>query len=205
MHILNEHKLSENFNKRGITVKMFDTFDEIMQEILSILPAGASVGIGNSQTLKQMQMTERLVKCGHMVYDKTFGKNADEIIALKRKSLLTDYYISGANAISQEGHIVNIDHSGNRVAALSYGPKHVFIIAGKNKIAPNLMDAIARAKNIAAPLNAQRAGYHPPCVAAGVCVDCYSEMRVCNVLSIIEGQSDPARMTVFIADEDAGF
>jgi len=112
---------------------------------------------------------------------------------------------SGTNAISIEGHIVNIDHSGNRVAAMTYGPDKVIIVIGKNKIEDTLEQAMTRARNHAAPLNAIRAGYNPPCIEKKQCVDCKSKERVCYNLSIIEGQFKADRMRLFIVEEEAGF
>ncbi len=100
---------------------------------------------------------------------------------------------------------MNVDHSGNRVAAISFGPDHVMIVVGKNKIAATLEEAIQRVKNIACPLNAKRAGFHPPCVALNRCVDCVSEERVCNILSIVEGQTDSSRIKLLVVDEECGF
>lgn len=100
---------------------------------------------------------------------------------------------------------MNIDHSGNRVAAMIFGPDKVIIVVGKNKICETLNDAIERAKNVSAPLNAKRAGYNPPCLDIGRCLDCTSKDRVCFNLVVIEGQYDRNRMKLFIVNEDYGF
>lgn len=100
---------------------------------------------------------------------------------------------------------MNIDHSGNRVAGILYGPEHVVLVAGRNKVVPTLEEAIQRARNVAAPLNAKRAGLHPPCAEVGRCVDCRSADRVCNALVVIEGQSDPERIKVVLVEEEMGF
>ena len=104
-----------------------------------------------------------------------------------------------------EGHIVNMDHSGNRVAAMLYGPENVVIIVGINKVVDTLDEAIFRVRNIASPKNAKRAGLNPPCVDIHECVDCRSRDRVCNNLVIIEGQHDMNRMKVCIVNEVEGF
>ncbi|MPM81321.1 hypothetical protein SDC9_128373 [bioreactor metagenome] len=118
---------------------------------------------------------------------------------------MADWYITGTNAVSKEGHIVNIDHSGNRAAAMIYGPDNVIIVIGRNKICDTLDDAVKRARNISAPMNAKRAGYNPPCLQLNRCVDCKSDERVCFNLVIIEGQFVKDRMKLFIVDEEAGF
>jgi len=197
--------LVQNFKKRNIKVLWFNSFTEVKQYLLEQIPTYATIGIGNSKTLKSMEITQTLCHRGNTVFDKTLGKDKEEVRELKRNSLLTDCYISGANAVSIDGRIVNIDHSGNRVAAIAYGPDKVYIIVGKNKIASTHSEAVQRAKNISAPLNAKRTGYNPPCVAAGHCTDCNSPERVCYILSTVEGQYAEGRLTLLIANEDEGF
>lgn len=133
------------------------------------------------------------------------AENKDEITKLKKKSLHADYFITGTNAISVEGHLVNMDHSGNRVAAMIYGPENVIVVIGTNKIVDSLDNAIKRARNIAAPANAKRAGLNPPCASIGECVDCRSSERACNNLVVIEGQNVKDRMKVFIINESLGY
>ena len=199
------NQMKDNFKKRNIEALWFNSFNDIKAYLLAEIPNNATIGIGNSQTLKNMGITQAFVSNGNVVYDKELGKNPNEIKELKRKSLLVDYYISGSNAVSVDGKIVNIDHSGNRVAAITYGPDKVFIIVGKNKIVATYNEAIERAKNTAAPMNAKRAGYNPPCVSARHCVNCLSAERVCNIVSTIEGQHIKGRLTLLIANEEAGF
>lgn len=198
-------KIKNNFKSRNVEVEFFQRLDEVKDRILELIPPENTVGIANSQTLKKIMISHELTNRGNIVYDKTFAQNKEESILLKKKALLTDWYITGTNSISIEGHIVNIDHSGNRVAAMTYGPDKVIVVIGKNKIEESLEKAIKRARNHAAPLNAIRAGYNPPCIEKKQCVDCKSKERVCYNLSIIEGQFDPERMRLFIVDEEAGF
>lgn len=198
-------ELENNFLSRNIEVQWFDTFGEVKNYLLNNIPKEATVGIGHSQTLQKIGIAEALIGRGNEVYDKELGSTHDEIKRLKKLSLLADYYISGSNAVSVDGRIVNIDHSGNRVAALSYGPERVYIVVGRNKITNTYVDAIKRAKNIASPQNAKRAGYNPPCVSIGYCIDCLSPERVCNIVSIIEGQHVKGRITLLIVNADAGY
>lgn len=197
--------LISNLGQRNITGYFVSNLNDARDKIMELLPDSGTVGIGNSKTLKDMEITHFLERRGYSVLDKTFAASREEARDLKRRALLADCYISGSNAISLEGHIVNIDHSGNRAAALIYGPYKVIIVIGKNKIVPTLNDAIGRARNLAAPLNAKRAKMNPPCVDIGHCIDCRHPERVCNNLLIIEGQTDPHRMSVIIVGEDHGF
>lgn len=123
----------------------------------------------------------------------------------KARNKVLDWYITGTNAISIEGHLVNIDHSGNRVAAMIYGPEKVIVVIGTNKIVNTLDEAVKRVKNISAPANAKRAGLNPPCIELGECIDCKSSERACNNFVVIEGQAVKGRMTVLIVNESLGF
>lgn len=205
---MNEEKLKrliENFKLKNIDVLCFDTLKDVKSYILNIVPIECTIGIGHSATLQKINITRCLLERGNIVYDKELAKNQEECKSLKKKALTTDWYITGSNAISLDGRIVNVDHSGNRVAAISFGPDNVIIVVGKNKIVDSLEEAIKRVKNISCPLNAKRAGFNPPCVTLNRCVDCVSEERVCNSLLIIEGQSDSKRIKLFIVNEECGF
>ncbi len=205
MNIEQFNELKKNFKERNIEVEYFQTLEEVKGYIFSIIPTECSVGIGHSATLQGMDITKSLLARGNTVYDKELAKNPEESRRLKKRALLTDWYISGSNAISVDGRIVNVDHSGNRVAAISFGPDKVLIVVGKNKVVDTLDKAIKRVKNIACPLNAKRAGFNPPCVTLNKCVDCVSDERVCNSLSIIEGQADSSRLKLLIVNEEYGY
>lgn len=205
MNVEKLKKLVGNFKLRNIEVQYFDTLEDVKSYILNIVPIECSIGIGHSATLQKINITDCLLERGNIVYDKELAKNREECKFLKKKSLTTDWYITGSNAISLDGRIVNVDHSGNRVAAISFGPDNVIIVVGRNKIVDSLDEAIKRVKNVACPLNAKRAGFNPPCVTLNRCVDCVSTERVCNSLSIIEGQSDSNRIKLFIVNDECGF
>ena len=119
MDIEIKNKITRNFKSRNIEVCVFDTIREAKEQILALIPETATIGIGHSATLEAMKLTALLCDRGNLVYDKTLADSKAESRNLKRQALLTDWYVSGANAVSMEGHIVNMDHSGNRVAALS--------------------------------------------------------------------------------------
>lgn len=198
-------RLIRNFRLRNIDVCYFDTLEDAAKRILNIVSESSTVGIGHSATLQRMNITKALIKRGNIVYDKETAEDKQECILLKKKALTADWYITGSNAVSADGHIVNVDHSGNRVAAITFGPEYVIIVVGINKIVDTLDEAIKRVKNVACPMNARRAGLNPPCVKLNKCVDCVSPERVCNTLSIIEGQADKNRMKIFIVNEKLGF
>lgn len=198
-------KLINNFKSRNIEVMCFHNLDDVKSEILNLISTEVSIGIGHSETIQKMDITKILKERGNIVFDKEMAKDKEECKSLKKKALLADLYVTGSNAISVDGRIVNVDHSGNRVAAITFGPDNVIIVVGKNKIVDTWGEAIRRVKDIACPLNAKRAGFNPPCVKLNKCVDCNSTERVCNSLSIIEGQSVKGRIKIFIINEDLGF
>ena len=198
-------EIIRNFKSRNIDVVFFEKLEEVKDRIMELIPVSCTIGIGNSQTLKEINISKLLMERGSIVFDKTLAESNEESKQIKKRSLLTDWYITGTNAISKKGHIVNIDHSGNRVAAMMYGPDNVIIVVGKNKICETLDDAIHRVRDISVPLNAKRAGYNPPCLKLNKCVDCKTDERVCFNLAIIEGQFVKDRMKLFIVNEEIGF
>ena len=132
-----DESLIENFKVRNIEVEYFDSVNLLNDKLDNMIPADCTVGIGHSKTLEKINITNHLLDRGNNVYDKTLGKTNDEVNSLKKKALISDWYITGSNAVSEAGHIVNIDHSGNRVASMHYGPEKVLIIVGKNKVVPH--------------------------------------------------------------------
>lgn len=137
----------------------------------------------------------------------TFNKDLskEEMIELRRRSLLVDLYITSSNAITEAGHLVNLDMIGNRVAAMMFGPKHVLLIIGRNKICNDLEDAMIRVKNFAAPVNVLRLEKKNPCLKTGVCHDCSSPERICNYWTIMEKCFEKKRIKVILVNEDLGF
>lgn len=205
MKIESISKLKENFRLRNIEVEFFDALEEVKSYILNAIPIESTVGIGHSITLQRINMTNALLTRGNIVFDKELAKDREECKTLKKKALIADWYITGSNAVSVDGRIVNVDHSGNRVAAITFGPDKVIIVVGQNKVVDTLDEAINRVKNISCPLNAKRAGLNPPCVTLNRCVDCVAKERVCNILSIVEGQADSNRIKLCIVNEECGF
>lgn len=191
-----------NFEQRNIKAEFYNDVEEVNNRILELIPQDCSVGVGHSTTLEEFNIIKELSDRGNEVIDKSIAIDDKQCKAIKKKALTADWYISSSNAVSLDGQIVNIDHSGNRVAPLMYGPDNVVIVVGVNKIADNLEEAINRAKNIAAVKNAKRTGYKPPCIYLNKCVDCTSSERICNYLTIIQGQYDKDRLRILIVDQE---
>jgi len=128
----------------------------------------------------------------------------EEFVERRRKSLLVDLFITGTNAVTEDGQLVNLDMFGNRVAALTFGPKHVAVIVGRNKIVPSLDEAMFRVKNIAAPANAMRLDKKTPCVKTSYCDECKSPDRICNTWTITEKSYPKGRVKVVLVNQDLG-
>jgi L-lactate utilization protein LutB len=173
-----------------------------------ILPGtkAKKISYGNSLTVKSTGIFEDMMKNPDLEFIEVFPSNAspDEITQLKRDALQSDLFFSGTNAVTEEGQLVNLDSLGNRVAGITFGPKHVVIMVGRNKIVPTLDDAIDRIKGIAAPANARRLKKDTPCAKTGKCDDCNSPDRICNTWTITEKSKPVGRIQIVIIDEDLG-
>ena len=184
--------------------------EEALQSILQRLPSQATVGAGDSLTLKQIGVFEELERRGFTLFW-PFGENVakEERRNVARRALLADVFLSSSNALTMDGKIVNVDASGNRVAGMIFGPKKAIIVVGVNKIVKNTEEALERIRKVAGPLNAKRIREERnwellPCVKIGECVDCNAENRICNVTTIIEKKPRTLDMTIIIVGEKLG-
>ena len=176
-----------------------------IEKALSLIPAGATIGVGGSWTLKELGIPEQLAKNGHTVYDHNIpGLTMEESLALRRKELLSDVFLSGANAITLDGQLVNTDGSGNRVAAMSFGPKKVIVIVGVNKIVSDLDAAMERIETVAAPINNKRLDRPNPCTITGMCMDCQGSTRICNITSILHKRPPAIDFHGIVVGEERG-
>jgi L-lactate utilization protein LutB len=136
-------------------------------------------------------------------YDKSLSP--EKSLERRRQSLLVDLYITGSNAVTETGQLVNLDMIGNRVGALTFGPKNVIILVGRNKIVPDLDDAMFRIKNYAAPVNTMRLDKKTPCAKTSFCTDCKSPDRICNTWTITEKSFPKKRIKIILINKDLGF
>ena len=123
----------------------------------------------------------------------------------KKKGITGQIFLTGTNALTEDGRLVNIDGIGNRVSAMAFGPETVFVVAGINKIVPDLDSALDRIKNVVSPLNARRLNLDLPCARLGRCTDCNHDLRICNVVTIIEGKPLHTNLKVVLVGEELGF
>ena len=199
-------RVAAGLKERGFETAIKRTEAEITAHVASLVTTGASVGVGGSVTVRSLGIPEMLTRRGNTVHDHwREGLSKDEVYETRRKQLTADFFLTSANAITLDGRLVNIDGAGNRVAAMSFGPRHVIVIAGANKIARDLDDALWRVRNIASPQNCKRLGLKTPCAVTGRCHDCGPESSVCRIVSIIEYKPTAMDYTVILTPLALGF
>ncbi|NLI82474.1 MAG: lactate utilization protein [Deltaproteobacteria bacterium] len=177
----------------------------VLEEILPKLEV-KSVSWGGSMTFPATGLYETLKDNPRMQVLDTYDRSLspEENIERRRRSLLVDLFITGTNAVTETGKLVNLDGVGNRVAGITFGPRHVVILVGRNKLVPELEDAMFRIKNYAAPANAMRLDRKTPCAATSFCEECNSPDRICNAWSVLEKSFPKGRIKVVLINEDLG-
>lgn len=192
---------AQSLRGRGFAVRRFDTGEQAAQYLEQTLH-GCTIGFGGSRTAEQLGLFERL---GHS--NTVFWHWKQDFDAACTGAAGARVYITSANALAETGELVNIDGYGNRVSATAYGPERVIFVIGKNKLAPDLEQAIRRARNVAAPLNARRLHKNTPCAAGPLrCYDCRSPERCCRALMVLWGRPTAiGEAEVLLIDEELGF
>ena len=178
---------------------------EALQKALELIPKGASVGWGGATTAIEIGLLDAVRNGPYRAIDRELCKTEEDRLHSERECLFADVFLTGANGISIDGQMVNIDGRGNRAAAIIYGPKTVLVVAGMNKVVDTLEDAIQRARTVAAPINQQRFGHPNPCTVSGVCMDCKSETCICNQIVITRHCRPVERIKFILVGEDLGF
>jgi len=197
-------KTLRNLEAREFKAFYFRTAGEAREAIIRMVPPGATVGFGGSKTVRDMGLVEALA--GRTVYDHwKAGLNPVEILDIRKKQLTAGVFITGTNALTEKGELVNKDGVGNRVNSMAFGPGMAIVIAGINKIVPDVEAGIRRIKEIAAPMRNRSLNTKNPCVEAGKCMDCNRETRICRILSILERRPSNSDIRVVIAGEAMGF
>lgn len=199
-------KVAEALKSRNINAHIVSTKEEARQKALSLIDPKEKVNFGGSITLKDTGLLEELRKKDYKLIDRDLLNSSFYMKQwVMKNSAAEGVYLSGANAITEEGMIVNMDGWGNRINAINYGPDKVIIIAGKNKIVNNLDSAIERIKKVAGPMNTKRLKKNTPCAKTGECSDCRSDERICNILSVVQFQNNPDRIHVILVEENLGY
>ena len=200
----------KNLKRNGFDARFAENSDAVKKIILGSIPKNAIVGVGDSATVRQIRIIEELEKKGirvlnpfsrELTTDRAKTEARDNI---SRQIFSCDVLVSGTNAVTRDGRLVNVDAVGNRVASMIFGPKQVLVIVGKNKIVKNVDEALYRIKNLIAPFHARTKGFTTPCAQSGKCTDCKAPKRICSVTSIMEKRPWRTEVSVILVNEDLG-
>jgi len=195
----------KNLKVRHIEGYYCASAQEAVQKVSDLIEDGSSVTWGGTMTVRDLGIPDFLKKRGTLkVLDRDLVKTPEEKQDMYLKAFSADVYLSSANAISEDGVIVNIDGNGNRVAAITWGPKKVIFVIGLNKVAQTVQDALARARSTASPTNAARFDIKTPCQIDGVCHNCNSPESICNYVHFLRN-SPHGRHTVVLVGENLGY
>ena len=184
--------LSKNLKSRNFDACYCKNAEEALRAALAMIPEGATVGWGGAESAKEIGLLDAVEKGNY----RAMGRD---------DSVRPDVFIAGANAISMDGQMVNIDGRSNRVSSIIYGPKTVIIIAGMNKVVDTLDDAMRRAKTVAAPMNEQRFLKNTPCAVTGACADCKNPDCICCNTVITRFSREKDRIRFVLVGQDLGF
>jgi L-lactate utilization protein LutB len=203
-------ELKEALTENNFEVYIAQTPDEAKSIVLEkIIPeiSPKSVSWGGSITFVATGLYDVLKSADDLEVLDTYDKNLspEESLERRRRALLVDMFVTGTNAVTESGQLVNLDMIGNRVGAVTFGPKHVIILVGRNKIVPDLESAMFRIQNYAAPVNTMRLDKKTPCAKTSFCADCKSPDRICNTWTITEKSFPKNRVKIVLINKDMGF
>ena len=198
-------KVIKNLARRNIEACYCPTAHEAVEKLLEMIPAGSSVTWGGSMSIRDIDIPAALANAGkYKVYDRDKAPDRAAATEIYLKAFSCDYYLSSANAITEDGVIVNIDGTGNRVAAITFGPRNVIFVIGMNKLTQNVDAALARARSLAAPVNTARFDIQTPCKLDGVCHNCLSDDCICNYIHYLR-HSPKGKHKVILVGECLGY
>ncbi len=196
----------KNLNRRNMEAFYCPTGNEAVKVVSQLIADGSTVTWGGTDTVRALGIPQALKKRGTLnVLDRDTAETPEEKEAMYLKAFTADVYLTSANAISEDGIIVNIDGNGNRVAAITWGPKKVIFVIGLNKVAQTVEDALARARSTASPINAQRFDIKTPCRTDGRCHNCNSPESICSYVHFLRNSRSKGRHVVVLVGEDLGY
>lgn len=199
-------KAVEGLKKNGFNALYCQNSGEVFHYILNEATEAKSVGFGGSLSVADLKLADKLKGMGkeilnHNVPDLT----PEEKLVILRRQLTCDLFLTGSNAVTLSGILVNIDGNGNRVAAMTFGPKKVIVVVGRNKLVDgSVEDAVHRIKSFASPPNTKRLGLATPCATTGFCCDCDSPQRICRVTTIMDRKPRNTDIRVLVVNEEMG-
>ncbi|MCI1305243.1 MAG: lactate utilization protein [Lachnospiraceae bacterium] len=196
--------LLPKFARRGMEAMYCDTADEARRLVLSLIPEGSSVGWGGSLTISESGILDAVKDGPYRAIDRDAASSTEERYAIMRSIFDADYFLMSTNAFTKDGELVNIDGNGNRIACLAFGPRHVIVVAGMNKLADNVSDAFRKIHTTTAPENCIRLGLNTPCTSAGICGDCHAPDCTCCQEVVTRHSREKGRIRVILVGESLG-
>ena len=199
------NRVVKNLESRNMEAYFVKTKEEALKKALELIPEGSSISWGGTASAKESGLLDAVHEGNYEVYDREEAQTPELKNEIAHKALECDFFIGSTNALAENGVMVNIDGNANRVAAFAFGPKNVLLIVGMNKVVKSEEDAMSRARNEAAPINAQRFGLDTPCSKNGMCYDCKSPDCICCQILITRYSRVAKRIKVILVDENLGF
>ena len=198
-------KVIKGLESRNMTGYYAATKEEALKKALELIPEGSSVTMGGAMSAHEIGLVEAIKKGNYNFIDRDVAKTPEETRAIMLKGYDADFFLSSVNAMTDDGVLVNIDGNSNRVSMIAQGPKKVLFIVGMNKVCGDIDHAMKRARNVAAPTNAQRFGLSTPCSKAGTCFDCKSPDTICCQFLITRFSRHEGRIHVILVNDNLGF
>ncbi len=198
-------KVIKGLESRNMAGYYVETKEEALQKALELIPEGSSIGWGGSASVNEIGLRDAILKGNYNVFNRDLASTKEERREIEVKTFGANYFLCSSNAITEDGVLVNIDGNSNRVAAIAYGPSHVIMIVGMNKVAKDEESALSRARNIAAPINAQRFPLDTPCKKTGSCMNCKSRDTICCEFLITRYSRHADRFHIILVNENLGY
>lgn len=199
-------KVCEKLRSRGFEAWYCPTKKEALEQALQLIPEGSSVSWGGCKSVEEIGLLDIVRNGNYKAIDRDTAKTPQERLAIMKQAFTSDIFLTGSNAITEDGELVNIDGNGNRVAAMTFGPDSVLVVVGINKLVKTVVDAANRARTVAAPINAQRfSDLQTPCQIDGICHDCNSPDSICSYLVRTRRCKPAGRIKVLLVGEALGF
>lgn len=198
-------KLIKALESRNMEGYYAQTKEEALEKALELIPEGSKIGWGGSMSIQEIGLKDAVCSGNYEVFNRDICTNPEEKKKTELAILDSDYFLCSCNAITEDGILVNIDGMGNRVAAITWGPRNVLMIVGMNKVVRETRDAVSRARGEAATINAQRFNLDTPCCKTGACFDCKSPDTICCQFLLTRFSRAKGRIKVILVNEELGF
>ena len=198
-------KIVKELTARNMEAYYTDSKEEALKKALELITEGSSISWGGSMSVNEIGLKEAVCQGNYQVYNRDTAPTQEDKRKIELAAYDCDYFLTSANAITEDGIMINIDGHSNRVSSIAAGPQNVLMIIGMNKVTRDVDSAMSRARNEAAPINAQRFNLSTPCCKTGACFDCKTPDTICCQILITRYSKTPQRIKVILVNEDLGF